>query len=47
MNDFEPTLIRYRANYIEALKRAAAQNEGVVDISQWSNKLAFDVFSFT
>jgi cytochrome P450 len=45
MNDFEPTLTRYRADYIKALKLAAAQNGGVVDISEWSNKLAFDVFS--
>ena len=46
LNEFEPTAKRMCVEFVESLDRAAIQNEGVIDISEWFNLFAFDVHLF-
>jgi cytochrome P450 len=47
LNEFEPILKKHCMQFIDAVEMTAAQNEGVIDISQWFNYSIFDVLLFT
>jgi Cytochrome P450 len=46
MTQFEPTLKRYDERFLKKLEKAAEENNGVVDMNDWFNRLSFDVISF-
>jgi hypothetical protein len=45
LHKFEPTLKTYKKRFMDVLKKAAEENHGIVDMSDWFNRFSFDVTS--
>ena len=43
MNEFEPTVKRYSAKFIENVRATASDNAGLIDLDDWFNRFSFDV----